>query len=82
MYLTVCPLRGPGHNSSAGNECISLPALSVARVMIAQWDDECILLSVLSVVRVLFAAVVGCFKELTLAEHMCCLVHISGGTNG
>jgi len=35
------------------NECISLSALSVARVMIDQWENECISLSILSVARVI-----------------------------
>ena len=37
------------------NECISLSALSIARVMIAQWANECISLSVLSMARVMIA---------------------------
>jgi len=53
MYLTVYPLHGPGHDNSVGNECISLSILSMARVMITQWDNECISLSVLPVARVM-----------------------------
>jgi len=48
MYLAVCPLRGQGYDSSAGEECISLSVLSVVLIMIAQWKNECISLSVLS----------------------------------
>ena len=40
MYLTVCPLCGPGHDSSVGEKCILLSVLPVALVMIAQWGNE------------------------------------------
>ena len=56
MYLTICPLHGPGHDSSGGeNECISLSVLSAARVMIAQRESKCVSLSVLSVAQVMLA---------------------------
>jgi len=45
--------------------------------MIAQWDSS---LSVLPVVRVQFPIMAENFKELFLADHMCCLVHGSGRT--
>jgi len=44
MYLTVCPLRGQGHDSSVG-EWMYLFVLSVARAMIALWENKCISLS-------------------------------------
>ena len=50
MNLTVCAPCGPGYDSSVG-EWILLSALSVARVMIAQWDSS---LSALPVARVQF----------------------------
>ena len=55
MYPTVCPPHGRVMIVQWENECISLPVLSVARVMRAQWD---IALSVLSVARVQFPALV------------------------
>ena len=50
MYLTVCPFRCSVHDIDQWeNGCISLPVLSMARVIIAQWENECISLAVLSV---------------------------------
>jgi len=52
-----------------GDECISLSAFSVARVMIAQWENECISLSVFSIAQVQFLAMAGYFKRLSMADH-------------
>jgi len=56
MYLTGCPLRGLGHNSSVGERMYHTVCMSSLwpRVMIAQWENECISLSVLPVARVKF----------------------------
>jgi len=56
MYLTVCPLCGPGHDSSIGERLyLTISVFSAARAMKAQWENECISLSVLSVARVMVA---------------------------
>jgi len=56
MYLTRCPLRCLVHDiDQCENGCISLSALSMARVIIAQWENECISLSVLFVARIMIA---------------------------
>ena len=52
----LCPLRGPGHDTSVGEWIyLTVCVLSVARVMIPQWENECISLSVLSMNRVMIA---------------------------
>jgi len=58
MYLTVCPLRHPGHDMTAQweKECIPLSVLSMVLVLIAQRENECVSLSVLSMTRVQFRA--------------------------
>jgi len=55
MYLTVCPPCGPGSIPSHGEVFHSLSVFSMARVVIAQWENECISLSVLSMARVMIA---------------------------
>ena len=47
------------------NECTSLSALSVARVMIAQWESECISMSAISVARMMVAQWDNKFSSLS-----------------
>jgi len=53
MHLTVSPL--PVAWAMRPQWDSSLSVLSVARVMIAQWENECMSLSVLPVARVMIA---------------------------
>jgi len=46
------------------------------------WITQCISPSVLSLARAQFPTVVECFKSFFLSDHMCCLVHRSGKTEG
>ena len=48
------------------NGCISLSILSMARVMIAQWENECISLVILPMVRVHFP---DASEYFTLTNH-------------
>jgi len=62
MYPTVCPPRGPGHNSSLGELIYLTVCPPGARVMIAQWENECNSLSVLPMALVQFPAAAEYFK--------------------
>jgi len=56
MYLTVCPLYGPDHDSSVGEWMyLTVCPLYMAWIMIAQWENGCISVSVLSMARVTVA---------------------------
>ena len=47
---------------------MALSVLSMARVMIAQWENKCISLSTLPVAQVQFPAVAEYFKGFSLAD--------------
>jgi len=51
-------------------------------LMIAQCENEYIAPFILSMARVQFPAVVECFKGISLADHMRCLIHRSDKTKG
>jgi len=67
MYLTVCPLLGPVMKAQWENEWVSLSVLSVARVMIAQWDSS---LSALPVAWVMIAQWESSLSVLPVARVM------------
>jgi len=79
MYLLVCPPCAPGHDSSVG-ELMHLTVLSMARVMIAQWENDITSLSVLSMTGFNSRPRQSISRDFPLADHMCWLVYSSGST--